>query len=299
MPIKAHISSFAARVAVALPTAMLLLVTLTSCDLINTLRGRDKVAKVGKEVLYRSDLRKMIPAGTTPEDSARMAERYIDSWALSNILLNEAEKQLSKPEKDVTKEVEDFRKMLLGYRYETSYVESRLDTLVTAEERLKYYNDNSLAFVCTTPIVKARVIRISPESSNYSLIKRNYATSDPMEAENLKSLCDSYADGYTDFDDNYVGLDALAKFIGVSVEDVAVEMKGGDSFEIVGTAANYLVYIYEKYDRGEISPFEYNAAKINVAILTKRKQDLLLNLERDLLDEALNSGKFKLYNDND
>ncbi|MCI2122541.1 MAG: hypothetical protein LKK19_07550 [Bacteroidales bacterium] len=285
------------RAVFALP--LVLLAILPSCNYFRSFTNRDKVAKVGNRILYRSDLRKIIPAGTSPEDSTKMAERYVNSWALSNLLLMEAEKQLSKPEKDITENVEDFKKMLLGYRYENSYLESHLDTVITGGECLKYYEDNKQAFICSEPVVKARVIRIDPSSSNYALIRKNYTTTDPEESDDLKSLCDSYADGYTVFDDKYVGLDAVAQYAGISVKEIIGYMKRGNSFEIEGTALNYLVFIYEKFDKGEISPFEYNEGKIRVAILSKRKQDLLSNLERDLLDDALNTRKLKLYNKND
>ena len=46
---------------------------------------------------------------------------------------------------------------------------------------------------------------------------------------------------------------------------------------------------------GEVSPFEYNVARIRETILGKRKQELLSKLEQDLLEDAHINGTLKIY----
>ena len=76
------------------------------------------MAEVSGEKLYRSDLDAVIPKGISQEDSTYLAKQYINTWASEMVYLGIAEQQLSKTEKDVTKELEDYRKSLLKYRYE-------------------------------------------------------------------------------------------------------------------------------------------------------------------------------------
>ena len=59
--------------------------------------------------------------------------------------------------------------------------------------------------------------------------------------------------------------------------------------------SNYLIFIEEKVDAGEVSPFEYNVARIRETILGKRKQELLSKLEQDLLEDAHINGTLKIY----
>ena len=84
-------------------------------------RGRSlqdrRVARIGHEVLYESDIVRMMPDGVSSADSAAMVSRYINTWALDRLLLLKAEEQLSKAERDVTAEVEEFRSTLLGFRF--------------------------------------------------------------------------------------------------------------------------------------------------------------------------------------
>ena len=50
---------------------------------------------------------------------------------------------------------------------------------------------------------------------------------------------------------------------------------------------------------GEITPFDYNSGKIKEIIISRRKQELLLNLQRDILNDALNNNKLKIIEEND
>ena len=109
--------------------------TLVSCRAIVSVMNDDKViAQVGKHRLTQSDVRPFIPEGTSPDDSVRIVMRYINVWASEQIFADEAEKRLSKEEKDVTEELEEYRMALLRYRYEQRYINERLDTVITEEE---------------------------------------------------------------------------------------------------------------------------------------------------------------------
>ena len=89
----------------------------SSCRAISSFLANDQVvAQVGQEKLFRSDIGMVIPRGMVPEDSVRMARQYINSWASDRVYLKIAEQQLSKAERDVTAELEDYRKSLLKYR---------------------------------------------------------------------------------------------------------------------------------------------------------------------------------------
>ena len=107
---------------------------ISSCRAISSFLANDEiVAQVGQEKLYRSDIDKVIPKGIVPEDSVRLSRQYINSWASDRVYLKIAEQQLSKAERDVTVELEDYRKSLLKYRYEQLYVNERLANLHKAE----------------------------------------------------------------------------------------------------------------------------------------------------------------------
>lgn len=130
-----------------------LLASVVSCKMVNQLqetaselfRG-EVVARVGDHKLYRSQLEDYVPSGLSPEDSAGLARQYINAWAEDLLLLDMAEEQLSPEEKDVSEELEAYRRTLLGYRYRQLYIDRRLDTLVTDEELERYYREHQERF---------------------------------------------------------------------------------------------------------------------------------------------------------
>jgi DNA repair protein RadC len=89
------------------------------------LHDGEAVAQVGDSRLSKEELLAFIPSGITPEDSLRLAEQYINSWATDQVYLQIAEQQLSKEELDVTKELEEYRRSLIKYRYEQRYINER------------------------------------------------------------------------------------------------------------------------------------------------------------------------------
>ena len=124
------------------------LVTLSGCKYFSDIIHNEPLAaKVGSHELTVAALEEMIPAGLSAEDSAAFAQQYIASWARDMIFLDRAESELSASEKDVTKELEDYRKSLLKYRYQQKYIAEHLDSLVTSEEVLAYYEANPDRFL--------------------------------------------------------------------------------------------------------------------------------------------------------
>ena len=143
-------------------TALCLSIFLTgACTLVSSVLHDDEVvARVGDSKLYKSELEKVIPDLISPEDSARLAARYINSWAMDRLYSQVAERELSKTEIDVSQELEAYRLSLVKYRYEQRYIADRLDTLVTAEQIEEYYKAHQEDFSIKRPLLKVRFLDI-------------------------------------------------------------------------------------------------------------------------------------------
>ena len=152
---------------------LLLPALLGSCNAVSSLIHDDQVvAKVGKNKLYKSEVERFIPNMVSPEDSARLAEQYINSWAMDLLYLDVAERELSKGELDVSVELEDFRRSLLKYRYEQRYINDRLDTLVTDEQIRSYYEEHQSDFDLKRPVLKVRFVDVMKDSPKLNTILR-------------------------------------------------------------------------------------------------------------------------------
>lgn len=279
-----------------LPLLCLALLSLQGCNAIQSLIHDDKVvAKVGKNKLYASQLRPYIPAGVSSADSTNLALQYINTWAADIIYSEMAQSQLSKDERDVSKELESYKRDLLRFRYEQRFLSDRLDTLVTEEQMLDYYDGHKDLFQLERPIVKARFIDIYKNVERKDEIIALMASNRTADVEKVQSLADSYAIRYFDSSMDWMDSATLAREFGVDYAEMLSLMKQNyiilESRELSDVKAAYI----REIRRSGLAPFEFCRDRIREYILSGRKHALLVTLERSLLEQASNSGEFVIY----
>lgn len=274
----------------------IVLPALVSCRAISSFLGKgDVVAQVGSEKLYRSEVDALIPKGMSPEDSAMLVNRYINSWAADRVYLKIAEQQLSKSEQDVTKELEDYRKSLLKYRYEQLYVNERLDTAVSMDHIEEYYLAHQDKFVLDRPVVKARFLNIVEDSPMLKQIRKRMSSSDANELVEADSLAFSSAVKFTTWSDSWIDIAVIAREYSMDYTDLLSKMNKGWIENVDTTGYMKLTYISAMTQKGKIAPLEYCQEDIKNVIISSRRQDILINLEQDLLRDARENGEFVIY----
>ena len=257
--------------------------------------GDAVVARVGEHRLMRSELAAYIPAGVSSEDSLALAQSYIKSWAEELIFLDMAEKHLSAEEKDVTKDLEDYRRTLLKYRYEERYINDRLDTLISDEAVRNYYREHTDKFLVDRPLLKVRYMVIPADSRSLKTIKELMSSDDAMDAIAADSLAFTAALRYVDSSDAWMDAILLARDLGTdevsmmsALRNRTIEFKGDDGLLRVA-------YVVDMVQKGSPAPLDYCEERIKDILLSARKHELVGGLERDLLNDALAKGKFVIY----
>jgi hypothetical protein len=273
-------------------------VLLLSCRAIGDfLHDGDVVAKVGQHKLYLTELEAFIPNGTAPEDSIRLADQYIRSWAAGQLYLDMASEQLSKSEKDVSRELEEYKNSLLRYRYEQRYVNERLDTTVSHTDIEKYYESHEDLFILDIPILKARFLDIMEDSPNYETIRRRMSSNKYEDIAEADSLAYSSALRYVDWSDRWIDAVTLAREFGTDYGTMLSKLSGS-FIEIREDRGDVKVaYVLETRRAGTLAPLEYCEDRIRNIIISNRKHELLTTLEQDLLDNALSKENFIIYSE--
>ncbi len=253
------------------------------------------VAKLGDHKLYLSELEKVIPNGISPEDSLNLVNLYINSWATGKAFQDIAEQKLSKEEKDVSKELEDYRQSLLRYRFEQRFISERLDTTVSPKEVDEYFEAHKDNFKLERPIVKARFMKISEDSPNLQKIKKLMSSDDVADVIAADSLAFNSAQRYADLSDTWIDAATLAGDFGVDYIEMLskkngkfIEIKDGDGFLLVA-------FIADMVKAGEVPPVEFCEDRIKDIIISGRKHKLLTTLEQDLIEDAKAKEKFEIY----
>ncbi len=264
-------------------------------DTANELFKGEVVARVGEHRLHRSQLESYIPAGVSSEDSVGLAQQYIRAWAEDLLLLDMADEQLSKEEKDVTEELESYRRALLKYRYEQLYINQRLDTLVTEEEVETYYKAHPDKFILERPVVKARYLIIPADSHKIKELRRLMSSQEDADALEAEELAYTAAIKYGDSSDTWMDIITLAQELGTDYKSLSGAIRNQFA-ELPDEAGNLrIAYIADMVPQGKAAPVEFCEERIRDIILNNRKHSLIGSLEQDLLEDARRNNKFVIY----
>ena len=272
---------------------ILLLLLASSCKYLDFRLDDSVVAQVGKYRLYKTDVQNLIPAGTPAGDSIQMLRTYVDSWAIKYLLITKAEQELSKEQKDMEQEMEDYRNSLIAFRYEKLFIENRLDTVVTESESREYFMANSNNIRLTNSVVKGRVIKISSGSPNLERIRTMYQAASLEEIDELERVCYNSADRYNNFGNQWTDLGNVARELPLDLYSCEIELKNKNHLETRDSLYVYLAFFSEIIPPGGTPPYEFYLPRIKENIVGKRKQDLIKQLEKDLLRDALQNNTIK------
>lgn len=272
-----------------------MVLAMVSCEAIsNFIHDGEVVAKVGTHKLYRADLDALIPSGTAAEDSVNLADQHIQSWVLEQLFIDMADSHLSKEEKDVSEELEAYRKSLLRYRYEQMYVNERLDTVITPREVEEYYESHSDMFQLDVPILRARYLDIMQDSPNKDVIRKKMSSDKYEDLAEVDSLAYSSAIRYLDYSDRWIDAVSLAREFEMDYASMLAKQK--DSYiEMTQERGDVkIAYVIDSRKGGTLAPLDYCESRIRNIILSNRKHAILSTLEQDLLDDALAKNKLEI-----
>ena len=273
---------------------LLLLLLPSSCSLFSFGSKTEVIAQVDKNQLLVSDIESLIPFGLPREDSLAMLRQYINTWALAHLMEAKAQKELPKEQRDVSQSLEEYRRSLLVYRYEKSYVETRIDTTITRDELIKTYQSNSERFKLSEPIVKVRYVKIALSSPYLQKVRSLYRTQAIEETYDLEQMLQSAAEKYDMYNNQWISVSSLSKELPISTDEVTRSVNHG-YIECSDSFYAYYVAILEVTRAGSVAPIEYEEVSIRNLILGKRKQELLKNLEKEVLEQGWKSKQLKVY----
>ncbi len=288
------------RISEQIFAAMLLsaVLFLPSCKFVSEiLHDDDVVAEAVGYKLYRAELESVIPRGISSEDSLKLARQYIDNWASDYIFQAAAANTLSKEDLDVSEELEQYRRVLLKYRYEEKFVNERLDTAVTDTEIQNYYDENKQRYELSFPILRVRYVQISPDSPSLARITK--LMSSPLETEEeqdeLAALVATGAQKYSDFGGAWMDIRSLALEFGVDYGTLLSLKSGPEIRQVSDTGLLHYAYVLDYQRAGTIPPLAYCSDMIRETIVNSRKQETLLKLEQDLLEQARSNEDFVIF----
>jgi hypothetical protein len=255
------------------------------------------IAEVGSKKLYLSEIKDYLQ-NLSPEDSLTMLTDYMNKWAKNQAVLLYAEKYLSEDEKDLTKEIDDYRTSLLIHKYGQAYIRERMDTAVGRSEIEQFYNDNPDNFQLTGVLVKALYIKVSHDFKNIDKIRQLYRSNKEQDIEELEKISISGVEAYSMFNSEWMNLaEVTAPLPGTedTYENRAIRMR---TIEDSDEKYTYFIKINDISMKGTTAPLEHVESDIKNIILNRRRNDLIRQMENSVFNDAINRNEIKINDKN-
>ena len=281
---------------VKLRNSILFFVFLLSCNLNNEL-DKNIIAKVGDKTLTFEELLEKVPNNIERLDSTVVVNEIINNWALNELLIKNAEMNLSELEKNrLKKNSNEYYNNLLVSTYKNKIASVNSDTLVSQNDIAEYYDTNLNNFVLYEDIVQARYVRLNKNNFNLNEIKRRFRRFNRDDIIFFDSISLQLLN-YSLNDSIWINKDLFFKKINV-LDDEEIDRIVKKTLYIVkeDSLDVYLVKINRFKGINDKAPLTYIYKRIEELIINKKKVDFIKNFDTEIIENAKQENIFKVFN---
>lgn len=273
---------------------LILLLLLSSCHS-KADKNVEVIASVYGKNLYKTDLENISFKGITYNDSVLRARSFIDKWINNQLLLRQAENNLDPKQLDFSKRLEEYRNSLVINKYETELIRQNLNTEVTDEQILEYYNSNSGEFRLNRNVVRLAMVAVPKDSNKKWIFTKLMRDYDSLMLDSIASIADEHADRYDLDVEQWHDFEEIIDMYGLKVANQEDFLRKNDFLVVNDGDLSILIRFCEYRLVGDDSPCELQTDRIKYIILSSRKKELLEKLYDDLYSKAIQERAFEIY----
>jgi hypothetical protein len=274
--------------------------TLVSCQFFDFEKKSNKedtpIAKVYNSFLYKKDIVKLLPKNISGKDSLLVVKSIINNWATQEILRKRAEENLSRVENDsYTKLVQDYKNSLLVNGYKERLIKQQLDTTITINEITDYYGLNSQNFRLNEELVKIKYLHFGKNILEQKEIITQFKSKKYQDLISLENQELNFKAVNLN-DSTWIKVeDVLLKIPKFRENPKELLLKKTKFIQKEDSLGVYLVTVKNVLKRNDIAPLNYITPTIKQLILHKRKLELIRDIEKTLINDAIQNKYFKEY----
>ncbi len=250
------------------------------------------LASIYNNKLYLSEIINSIPQ---EGDSTEFIKSYIDSWIKKQLLITQAEMNLTDALKDVDERINDYRNSLLIYAYQQELIKQNFDTTVSDQEILSYYKLCQESFELKQNIFKGRFVKIAVDAPRLDDLRKIFQSEKEDDREDLLEYCRQFASVYNLEDTRWVYFSKFAENLPLEVNNSTNYLSTNNYYTYTIDSSKYFLFINEYQIKGGTSPLGLVQEEIRKIILNKNKLQFLKSLEDDLFQQAIANRKIKIY----
>jgi hypothetical protein len=254
------------------------------------------VARVHDTFLYPEDLEGLVPVGMSREDSINRTESYINNWMRKQLLIHEASTRMEFDEAEIERKILEYRYSLIGYEYQSYFINQNLDRNVSEEEIQDYYQKNLDNFVLKQNIIRGRFIAVPKGAPKTNRLPKLIKSNNLSDLEELRSYCLSFASAYHLEDTVWVNFDEVIKSTPLAEIPNKVQFLRNNKYVENSDSDNEFYLRIDEYKKSDdISPLEVVREQIVTILINKRKIELAKQLEQEVYERAEKNNDFEIY----
>jgi hypothetical protein len=256
-------------------------------------RTNDLIARAGEDFLYGNDL----PNFTSEEDSIRKFMNFVESWAKEKVLYDLSLVNLSQSKKNEIDElVNNYKVDLYINSYKDLIVNTRIDSIVSTSQVDSFYEQNNTNFKLNENLVKYRYIKVPNDNINISRIRRSIVRINEEDRSFLDSLSFQFADLKLNDSIWFTERDVISSIQFINQQNKSRYLSKNKLFTIEDSQYINFFIVKDILKSGNIPPISYLYERIKSTIITQRKLQLLQSLNKEILNDALKSRKYEVFN---
>ena len=283
---------------VSLVALVSLAFAMASCSYFSNSGRSDAIAVAYGKYLYRSDIQGVVPPGSSAVDSTEIVRRFIDNWIRRQVILNQAENNLTEEQKDFSNQLETYRNSLIVYSYESELIRQALDTIVSEQEVEKFYQENLQNFQLRENILRLNYVKVPLGAAKSDIVPkaaRLLKSGRSVDMDELDELCQKSLLQCRIGDDKWLTFSEMKRDIPVIADDEAGFLQSRTFFETSDSLYVYLVRITDYKTRESVSPLSLEAENIRSVILNRRKLELISKMEQEVYLKAMENKDFQIF----
>jgi hypothetical protein len=253
------------------------------------------VARAGDEELDADSYHQNFISSGIIRDSLYNAKKSIESWATESLFYQEAISKLEADERIIDQQVEDYRRSLVNFIYQTKLIEANLDTIISEEEIETYYDDHRDNFILRDNIVKVNYLKVPARAPGLPKIKKLIHSQNEKDRVQLQELCAQNAENFFMDDSTWLFLDDIKKEIPALKEQPDIALNAGRMLEFEDDTYYYYLRIKDIKVKNGLSPLNFEKQNIKKFILNNRKTQLIKQYKQVLLEKAVADKKFQMF----
>ncbi len=262
------------------------------CSNFSNNNSNNLVARAGENFLYENDL----PEYTPKNDSLIKISSFIETWAKEKVLFDLSIINLSQSKKaEIDELINNYKVDLYINSYKDLIVNSRIDSIVTTEQIDSFYSLNLNNFKLNENLVKYRYIKVPKDNININRIRRYIVRVNEQDRYFLDSLNFQFADIKLNDSTWFTERDVISSINFINQNNKANYFIKDRLFSI--EESNYINFfiVDDILISGNIPPISYLYERIKSLIINQRKLNLLKNINKEILNDALISKKYEVY----